>query len=244
MGRAMTLSDYDGYVIRTVNYRESDQMITFLTPNGLISFLAHGVNKPTSKNAASCRLLSHSKVSLTEGKVGLLSLSEGICLAPIPEKEDLTTMASLTFLAELSAQVLQGDDSPKAYPWLEASVEAIRSGFDPLTSCLLYFAHILLISGFGLNVDECVYCGKKKDIVGITYQDGGFICRHCLSDSGTETKPRELNIIRYSFRCGLEDFRRVAFTKEECCQLLLKFSDYLNNLTGVKLKSLSIIQKL
>jgi DNA repair protein RecO (recombination protein O) len=240
----MTTSDFEGYVIRAVNYRDSDQMITFLTPDGLISFLAHGVNKPTSKNGPSCRLLSHSKITLSQGKVGGWSLSESICLDPAPEKEDLATMASLTFLTELSAQTIQEDEAKEAYPWLSSAVEAIRKGFDPLTACLIYFAHLLVISGFGLNVDGCVYCQEKRNIVGISYQDGGFVCKNCLNDSGTEASPRKLKIIRYCFRCGLEDFSRVSFQKDECKDLLTEWGLYLNDLTGVTLKSLSIIQKL
>lgn len=238
------LSEREGYVIRAVNFRDNDQMVSLLTSDGLVSFLARGVNKPTSKNGAACRLLSHSKVSLAIGKGGALSLSESICLDPAPEKEDLVTMASLTFIAELSAQMLSGDGSGADYPWLQAAVEAIRGGFDPLSSCLLLFAHYLVVEGFGLNVDGCVYCGKKTDIVGISYEDGGFVCRHCLSDSASEASPRKLKIIRYIFRSGLADFSRVSFEKDECKSLLGELGLYLNDVTGVTLKSLSIIQKL
>src|SRR5574344_3007760 len=238
MGRPMTLTDYEGYVIRAVNFRDNDQMITFLTADGLLSFLARGVSKVTSKNSAACRLLSHSKVSLSDGKAGGKSLAEGLCLEPAPEKEDLPTMASLTLLTELTAQTVQEDEAPKAYPWLAKALEAIRNGFDPLTADLIYFAHLLAIAGFGLNVDECVYCGEKRGIVGISYQDGGFVCKRCLNESSTEADPRKLKIIRYIFKCGLEDFTRVSFAKDECKTLLGELGRYLNDLTGVTIKSL------
>jgi DNA repair protein RecO (recombination protein O) len=240
----MTLTEKEGYVVRAVNYRDSDQMISFLTEDGLVSFLARGVNKPTSKNAAACRLLAHSKLSLSTGKGGGLALSEGICLDPAPEQEDLARMAALTFLTEITAQMIQEDEAQDAYPWLEAAVENMRKGFDSLTSCLLLFAHYLILSGFGLNVDECVFCGEKRNIVGISYQDGGFVCRHCLDESSQEATPRKLKIIRYAFRCQVSDFPRIAFAKEECQELLAEWGRYLNELTGVTLKSLAIIAKI
>ena len=239
-----TLTEREGYVIRAANFRDSDQMISALTSDGLISFLARRVNKPTSKNGPACRLLAHSKFSLSEGKAGGFSLRESLCLAPAPEKEDLLTMASLTFIAELSSKTLQGEGLGKEYPWLARAVEAIREGFDPLTSVLVLFAHYLALEGFGLNVDECVYCGAKTGIVGLSYQDGGFVCRKCLNESATEANSRKLKIIRYCFRCGLSDFSRVTFQKEECIGLISELCQYLNDLTGVRLKSLSIIQKL
>ena len=53
-----------GFVIKTVDYKEYDAIITCLTSDGIISFIAKGVNKLTSKNRVSCTLYSFSEFTL------------------------------------------------------------------------------------------------------------------------------------------------------------------------------------
>ena len=80
---------------------------------------------------------------------------------------------------ELTSKIVQNDEAPAAYPWLLAALKAIKSGVEPLTVGLIYFAHLLNNGGIGLDVDECVVCHGKSNIVAISYEDGGFICRDC-----------------------------------------------------------------
>jgi DNA repair protein RecO (recombination protein O) len=232
-----------GYVVRVVPYKESDAMISLLTPEGLVSFAARGIAKPTSKNAASCRLLSYSSFLLTESGTGSLTLKEGNLLKAPPEKEELANLAALSFLSELTSKTLQEEEAVALYPWLAAALEAIRQSFDPFSACLLYFAHLLVESGYGLEVDECVYSGKKSDIVGVSYEDGGFVSRGYESPSTHLFSPRKLKIIRYAFRCPLDSFARVSFEKGECLEILEELAQYLDDLTGVTLKSLSVLRK-
>jgi DNA repair protein RecO (recombination protein O) len=232
-----------GYVVRVVPYKESDAMISLLTAEGLVSFSARGIAKTTSKNAGSCRLLSFSSFLLTESGSGSFSLKEGNLLKAPPEKEELAILASLSFLSELASKVMQEEEAVALYPWLEEALEAIRGGFDPFSTSLLYFAHLLVESGYGLEVDECVYSGKKSDIVGVSYEDGGFVSRGYESPSTHLFSPRKLKIIRYAFRCPLNSFTRVSFEKGECLEILEELSQYLNDLTGVTLKSLSVLKK-
>lgn len=235
------MSDVEGYVIRLSAYKDSDAMVNVLTENGLVSFLARGVLKTTSKNAPACQLLSYSRFSLNEGKTAGIALKEALSLQVVDGRDSLARLASFSFLAELTSKVVQEDEGKAVFPWLKASLNAIAGNADALTCSLIFFAHVLEIAGYGLDVDECVYCGSKKDIAGISYSDGGFVCRNDLQEGVNALDARNLKILRYIFRCHLEDVPRVAFTKKECQDLFAPLGIYLNDLTGVTLKSLPIL---
>jgi DNA repair protein RecO (recombination protein O) len=233
----------EGFVLRVSSYKENDAMVTILTKEGLVSFLARGIFKPTSKNRAAAQLLGLARFSLNESAAGSYSLAESVPLASPDGKEDLPTLAALSFLAELCSKTVQNEEAPEVYPWLAKTLQAMADGFDPLTAALIFFARLLVIEGYGLNVDSCVYCGGKTGIVGVSYADGGFVCQNDLAGDAQKASARKLRILRFIFRCGLEDLGRVSFGKDETKEIFGDLGRYLSDLTGVALRSLSILEK-
>jgi DNA repair protein RecO (recombination protein O) len=237
------ITNIEGIVVRSSSFKENDAMVTIIANSGLVSFLSRGVLKPGSKNFSSCGLLALSRFSLAKGRAGGLSLSEGECLRMPDSKGSFAISAVFNLIAELSSKLIQADEAAEAFPWLKTSLEAIDGGFEPLSACLLYFAHLLEIAGYGLDVDECVLCHSKTDIIALSYEEGGFICRNCLGESSGAASARKLKILRYAFRSNLTDFSRVSFDKGETIPLIRELSHYLNDLTGIELKSLKLLEK-
>jgi hypothetical protein len=61
----------------------------------------------------------------------------------------------------------------------------------------------------------------KPRIAGISYADGGFVCKEDLQDGVEACDPRKLKILRYAFRCKVERFSPCfSFGKDECQDLL------------------------
>jgi len=235
----------EGIVIRLSALKESDVMVNAIGPSGLFSFFARGVNKLTSKNAGAVQSLSQSDFTLNVGAQGSFTLKEAKPIESFIVSDNLDALAVLSFIQELTSKIVQADEAQEDYPWLLASLRSIKAGGDPLTIGLIYFANLLQNGGIGLDVDECVICHKKTNIVAISFEDGGFVCGDCYDSEVTQvSSAKRLKIIRYIFRCGLEDISRVRFEKDECLSLFDDLGLYLSNLTGTKLKSLEIIKKL
>lgn len=240
---AGTITDVEGYVIHLSAYKDNDAMVSIFTEEGMVSFLGRGIQKTTSKNAASCQLLSYSRFSLEEGKSGGFSLKEGLSLTPIDGKDSLERLVAFSFIAELTSKLIQEDEAKETYPWLKATMEALEHDSDPFTVSLIYFAHLLILTGYGLDVDECIYCQSKSNIKGVSYSDGGFVCANEMGEGATPLDPRHLKILRYIFRCGIVDIPRVSFSKEESQSFFRSLSQYLTDLTGVVLKSVDLLLK-
>ena len=234
----------EGYVIRLSPYKEADMMVTCFGPEGLFSFLARGIRKLTSKNAASCRPLTYSHFSLSVSSTGgNLTLVEGQPEKAMIEKDDLLWMSSLSFFTEINSRLLTEVDAKTIYPYFDKAVDLLLTGYSIHSAALLYFAKLLTLLGYGLEVDHCVLCGKKTDIVGVSFEEGGFICQDCESETSEKIGVRNLKILRYGFRFPLNDFGRVSFEKEESLFLIERLSRYAEDLTGVKLKSVSMLSR-
>ena len=68
--------DVDGIVIKQNPYKEKDAMVSILTKDGIVSFLARSVQSISSKNKSSCLPFSYSTFTLNT-KLDKLSLVQG-----------------------------------------------------------------------------------------------------------------------------------------------------------------------
>ena len=234
------IKNIEGFVLRSSPYKESDAMVSVLSSDGLFSFLARGIQKNTSKNFASCQLLSKAKFSLAEQKNGGFALSESEVISLPDGKGDLTRLAVFSFLGEISVKLIAEEEAGTLYPWLSQTMKTMNEQGKELSSALIYFCHLLSVIGYGLEVNECVVCGKKTNIVGVSFTEGGFVCGDCASPS-SKMSSRDLKILRFCFKCGLEDALRVSFEAKESLSLLKKLTRYVEDFTGVKLRSLELL---
>ncbi len=231
----------EGYIIRLSDFKDKDRIVNIVGEEGLISFHAYGVKKITSRNASSLLPLAYSSFLLTE-KNDLYTLKEGTLLKTPPYKDDLKSMASLSFIEEVSSKLIMEEDAKSAYLWLKAALEAIDKGFSPFTATLIYFAQLIELEGYGLNVDSCVICGNKRKIVGIDYEAGGFVCENEERSPGaTYPGKRTLEILRYIFRCGPSDLSRVSFEDKECLLIIESLCKYVKSNLSTSFKSLKML---
>lgn len=93
----------------------------------------------------------------------------------IDGNDSLERLFLLLFMAELLGRLVSLDESEALYGWLETAMPLIDKEADPLTSSFLFLAFFLRETGYALNVDGCFRCGKKTDIVAVSYVDGGFL---------------------------------------------------------------------
>lgn len=237
-----TTSNYEGYTIRLSDYKDSDCIVTFLTKDGILAFRARGVKKIKSKNRNGISLLTKSQVTLFQMGESL-SLSEAKQISVPAFDDNFLLNSCFSFLNELNAKIVESEETSELYEWLDETMGLLnQKKKECLTPCLIYFAQFLRLEGYGLNVDNCVICGKKNDIVGISLSKGGFLCREHLEFESEKKEPRFLKIIRFCFRCSPKDMDRVCFETNECLRCLAYLSELYEQSTGGKLRSLEYLR--
>ena len=110
---------------------------------------------------------------------------------------------------------------------------------------LVYLAHLIKLSGVELEVNKCVYCGNKRDIVAFSFENGGFICENCLNeDMVRDLNKNQMLLIRYIFRAkdySLPEIER--YSVEDKKLILSKLKDFVDEFIGVKLNSVDALIK-
>lgn len=234
--------EVEGIIIKSTPFKESDAMITLLTNEKIYSFLAKGVLKTNSKNAACVRIYSLSQLNLYKGKDGLCLRSGTVVNGFSKLNSSLNNLLAVKAIGEITNVMLQKDDCEKVYKALNKSLLLLNKGFSPLTVVLVYFAYLLRVSGLGLEVDKCVICSKKSRITSLSYRDGGFICQDCFSPSKHEKRSqRYLKIMRYIFKVEPEQFDKVVFDNDENKFILNELDDFLYQSVQTRISSLKLV---
>ena len=237
--------EFEGIVIRRTSYKEGSAMISVLTKDRIRSFLAKGVLKITSKNAPSVNLFTKSRFQTFNGEEGdWLRVGEVLCSYPNITK-DFEKLAILDFISEITNSLIGSGDAKDTYEFLEKTLECLNGDFSPLTALLIYFAKVLKAAGYGLDVDSCAICGQKRAITALSFKDGGFICQNCFDGSKhVKTDPRKLKILRYIFKVDVPNFTKVAFGNEECKSIIFELCDFLNFVSQIEFKSLTLLKEI
>lgn len=232
----------EGIIIRTVDYKDNDQIVELLTREGRFSFLARGSKKMTSKNASSLLALTKGNYTLFEGPQGGLSLKEATPLRTINPLDDIERVFALNFLGELAKNFTnEVSDYQKVYEILDETLQNLSEGFDALSASLIFFAKMLKENGIALNVSKCVRCGEKRNIVGISYTDGGFVCKDDLHSESERKSAYELKVIRFSFMVPKEKMGSIPFEKKTSISLLKEWGRFVEESFGYKIASLKLL---
>ena len=237
--------EFEGIVIRQTSFKQDAAMVSVLTKDRIRSFLAKGVLKMTSKNAPSVNLFTKSLFQIYHGAEGDW-LRVGKIISSYPNiTKDFEKLAILDFISEITNTLVGESDSKGLYEFLDQTLKSLDGDFSPLTALLIYFAKVLIVSGYGMDVDSCVICGKKEQISALSYKDGGFICKNCFEASNhVKTDPRKLKIIRYIFKVDVANFEKVAFSNEECLNIIFELCEFLNYVSQIEFKSLELLKQI
>ena len=175
-------------VVRSVDYKDSDKILTLLTPDmGKLSAGARGCRKKGSPIAAACQLLCWSELVLSD-RGGKWSVSEASTLREfLGVRRDLDKLALACYFAEM-AEVLSVEGMPSpgllsltlnslhALECLDRPPEQIKAVFELKAMCL---------AGYEPLIEGCALCGEEDPEQGWFHlQEGVLCCAACRAEAG------------------------------------------------------------
>lgn len=236
-----------GIIIKSSVYKESDAILTCLSREyGLVSFKARGVLKVTSKNAGSCQLYTIGEYHLTgKNEYGNKILTNvDVIKYPSALFDNGDYLSLFAFLSEAILKLeLEDNQLIKIYDVFAYLLNNINKGYSLLGASLIIFKYLFDFSGLHLQVDECSRCGNKKNIVGIAFNDGGFICVRCASNTlGFKEYPAQyLKLFRYIQKAEIENVFALPVEGRDGYLILVSFFNYLEESIGIYFKSKEIL---
>lgn len=178
----------EGIVVRARNLGEADRILVLLTPeHGLVSCVARGARKVTSKTGGHLDLLRHVSVSVTEGKSDLHLISQADTIdAYLGLRSDLDKLSLGCHMAEMCERFsAESAGNPALFKLLMDSLSYVRDN-DSSALGLLRLWHemeLLKISGFQPELRRCVRTGLElpADDHWFSPAEGGVIMRQSMS---------------------------------------------------------------
>ena len=164
-------------VLRTVDYKDSDRMITFLTKDfGLMSAKSRGAKKQTGKlfSASSQFCCGEYTFFAHGGYYGIQSCDIKHTFYRL--QNDYNRFAAACLITDAAGKVAQEDD---AAPKLFALVVNVLYALDttevtPAAAVCYFIQRLMYIEGLYPSLDVCVLCGAKTTLTRFSAENGGW----------------------------------------------------------------------
>lgn len=216
----------DGLVVRQVNYKDNDQILTVLTKeHGLMTLKARGVRSRSSRLKGACQLLAYSEFTVFENR-GFHTIDEANAIQMFPElRTDIELLSLASYFAQV-AEILSQEDMPNpellsltlnalyALCRRLCTPELVKAAFELRAACL---------GGYTPELSGCAVCGNPEpdrfDVRG-----GILCCASCSAGEGLRlpVSPGSLAAMRYLVSCDakrLFAFRLEGRAVKELCDL-------------------------
>lgn len=226
-----------GIVLRSVDTKESDKILTVLTADkGRISVIAKGARSRRSKVTAATQLLAYSELVLSESH-GWQYLSEASTIELFDGvRQDVELLSLASYFAELTETVACEEaeageilslllNALYALGTLKRPPELVRAAFE---------MKLMALIGFEPLLDGCANCGEIFPAEPVLDIQGGILrCAGCgAGGRGAKLTPGALAAMRhvlygdakrlYSFTLAPEDQRRFSQAAETYVSAMLE----------------------
>ena len=176
------LKEIEGIIIREIPYGETSKIIHVYTNEGVISIMCKGAKTLKSPFRATTLKFTYGRFNIYHKENKLSTLSSVDIINPLSKiKNDITLLSYINYITELTTQVLK-QTTENIYEDYLNTILKIESGLDPLIMSNILEIKYLDYLGVGLNLDSCVSCGRKVNIITIDGDRGGYICTNCYQN--------------------------------------------------------------
>ena len=171
-----------GIVLRAVDTKESDKILTVLTADGKLPVVAKGARSRKSRVTACTQLLAYSELTLSESR-GWQYLSEGSTLELFEGvRRDIGLLSLASYLAELTeAAALEEVESGAILSLLLNALYALGQLEKPPALVKAAFElKLMSLIGFEPLADACAFCGAPEpEGAVLDVREGVICCARC-----------------------------------------------------------------
>lgn len=191
----MALYRDEGVVLRTIKLGEADRIVTVQTrERGKVRAVAKGIRKTSSRFGGRLEPTSHVALQLYEGReldtITQVESMESFRLL----REDLDRLArALTLLEAVDLVGQERQPDPRLLDMLLGGLRALERRESP-TLVPAFLLRLLAHEGLAPEVDGCVACGGRDDLVAFDHASGGVLCGN--DRRGVTLAPGALNLLR------------------------------------------------
>ena len=231
-------------IVLSINpYKEKDAIISAISENESITFLARGIKDPKSKNAALNNLLTIADIELMDG-----DFKHPILKSSKPLESSLKIgmsseyLSSLMLIDEMMLNLFPEEERCEMFPYLENALINMKNTDDWLMTLLVFMANVIRLGGFQLEVNRCVMCGSKSKIVAFSFVDGGFICQNCFNEEIIhDLNKNQMLLLREIVNSSDYHLLTRNYLLDDVKTLFIKFIQFIEEAFGYHFKNLRLL---
>ena len=237
------LKEIEGIIIKEIPYGEISKIIHVYTIDGVISIMCKGAKSIKSPFRATTLKFTYGKFYIYYKENKLSTLYSIDIIHSLSEiKNDITLLSYLNYITELTTQVLKQTTNNLYTDYIETILK-IDKGLDPLVLTNILEIKYLDYLGVGLNLDSCVSCGTKADIITIDGDRGGYICTKCYQNEIIVDK-KTIQMLRMYYYVDIKSISKLKISDKVKNEINYFLNTYYDRYTGLYLKSKDFLKKL
>ena len=224
-------------------YKDKDAVISAISKDQFITFLARGIKDPKSKNSAINNPLTIADIDLMDGnfKYPVLKSSKQL-FTPMSLDMNSKYIGSLMLMNEIVNYLFPDEEKVNLFEPLEKGIVSLKKDKDWLSVLLVFMANAMRLGGFELEVNRCVNCGSKSNIVAFSFLDGGFLCKNCVNEETSyDLSKSQMLLLRKVFNARDYHLLEDGYGQEDGLVLFKKFVDFMQEAFGYRFKNLRLI---
>jgi len=238
-------SKFEGIIINETPYGDNSKIINILTKEkGIIGVMCNGAK--SIKNPLRTKTIrftyGYFYINYNENKLSkLIDVDIIDNLSNI--KNDITLISYMTYITELTNQVVKQNNDPEIFTIFIEIINKINQGLNPGILTNILELKYLDYLGIGLNLDSCIKCGNKKNIVTLDPDEGGFICQDCYRGEKIITS-KSIQLIRMYYLVDIKTISNIKIKQEYADEINLFLDRYYDRYTGLYLKSKNFLKNI
>ena len=241
----MKIESLEGIVLSETNYSESSKILNVMTKEyGLIGVMSKGCRNMKSKLRGVSRKLIEGTFHIYYKEKGLSTLiSVDVTNSFSKTLMDLERISYASFILDLTQQVVRQNNSLEIYDLLSATLEKIEEGLDPLPLTNILELKYLDYLGVTPSLDACSHCGSTKQIVTISSDAGGYICKDCYRNERLFSD-KTIKMLRMYYYVDIRNIQKLDVSSEVTNDITRFLDEYYEKYTGLFLKSKDFLKKI
>lgn len=239
------IEEVEGIVITEQNYGEKSKIINILTREyGIIGLMVKGARTLKSPLRTTSSKLTYGTFNIYYKKDKLSLLKEVSIIdnfTNIKKNIELITYAS--YLIDLAYQVSKHNFSEDVFDNLISTLKKINTGFNP--EVLMNILELKYLDNLGVLpiLDSCVECGGLEDIVTLSSDKGGYLCKNCRTNEPI-LSTKTIKLIRMYYYVDIEKIDNITVSQEINNEINSFLENYYERYTGLYLKTKSFLESL
>lgn len=232
------IREFEGIVVSETPYSESSKIINILTKDqGVIGVMAKGAKRIKSPLRVATERFTLGIFSVYYHKDKLSTLVSADIINPLLNiKTDIIKIGYLTYIVELAHQTAKQNDDEHIYAILKSAILKIEEGKDPMVITNILELKMLDYLGVGIDLDKCIKCGSKTNILTISGDEGGYICTDCRTNELIYSD-KTIKMFRLYYYVDINSITDLKISEEVTHNIDKILTDYYERFTGLYLKS-------